>query len=141
MNLKTEVTRKQSTPNFPKNEHFLPYDTWKVVNNCCKALYLRYLRRMLLGVHPYSTYTKFSEKLTFLPPDMHTYVYQGVRNVCFSENVVCFVFLFPPCWNSPFSFMTAELLHEITRVGRTNLETKFLVSSSDENGDQYRRIL
>ena len=27
MNLKTGVSRKQSTPNFPKNEHFLPPDT------------------------------------------------------------------------------------------------------------------
>ena len=27
MNLKTEVTRKQSTPNFPENAHFLPPDT------------------------------------------------------------------------------------------------------------------
>ena len=27
MNLKTGVTRKQSTPNFPKNEHFLLSDT------------------------------------------------------------------------------------------------------------------
>ena len=26
MNLKTDVSRKQSTPNFPKNEHFLPPD-------------------------------------------------------------------------------------------------------------------
>ena len=26
-NLKTDVIRKQSTPNFPKNEHFLPRDT------------------------------------------------------------------------------------------------------------------
>ena len=26
MNLKTGVSRKQSTPNFPKNEHFLPHD-------------------------------------------------------------------------------------------------------------------
>ena len=26
-NLKTSVSRKQSTPNFPKNEHFLPPDT------------------------------------------------------------------------------------------------------------------
>ena len=28
-NLKTGVTRKQSTPNFPKNEHFLPPDKHK----------------------------------------------------------------------------------------------------------------
>ena len=27
VNLKTGVSRKQSTPNFPKNEHFLPPDT------------------------------------------------------------------------------------------------------------------
>ena len=27
MNLKTGVSRKQSTPNFPKKEHFLPPDT------------------------------------------------------------------------------------------------------------------
>ena len=26
-NLKTEVSRKQNTPNFPKNKHFLPPDT------------------------------------------------------------------------------------------------------------------
>ena len=26
-NLKTGVSRKQSTPNFPKNEHFLPLGT------------------------------------------------------------------------------------------------------------------
>ena len=26
-NLKTKVTRKQSNPNFPKNEHFLPHHT------------------------------------------------------------------------------------------------------------------
>ena len=27
-NLKTEITRKQSTPNFPKNEHFFSLDTY-----------------------------------------------------------------------------------------------------------------
>ena len=43
-------SKKQSTPNFPKNEHFLP----------------------------------------------PTYAYQGVRNVRFSENLACFVFLVPP---------------------------------------------
>ena len=33
--------------------------------------------------------TKFSDKLIFLTPCMHTCVYQGVRNVSFSENVAC----------------------------------------------------
>ena len=28
---KTVVTRKQSTPNFPKNEHFLPHNTYTYV--------------------------------------------------------------------------------------------------------------
>ena len=28
--------------------------------------------------------------------------YQGVRNVCFSENLACFVFLKHPFWDSPF---------------------------------------
>ena len=32
---------------------------------------------------------KFSEKQTFLS-------FQGLRNVCFSENLVCFAFLLPP---------------------------------------------
>ena len=38
--------------------------------------------------HPLSTYVKLSEKLTFLTP-RHALpcVYQGVRNVSFSENV------------------------------------------------------
>ena len=30
-NLKTGVSRKQSTPNFSKNEHFLPPDTYTYV--------------------------------------------------------------------------------------------------------------
>ena len=59
--------KKQSTPNFPKNEHFLP-------------------------------------------PDAHT-AHHGVINVCFSENLACFVFWstrceirffawLPTCWGN-----------------------------------------
>ena len=62
------VSRKQSTPNIPKNEHFLPH-------------------------------------LTFL-----TYVcYLGVRNVRFSENLSCYVFLKHPFWDSPFCLITNAL--------------------------------
>ena len=57
------VSRKQSTPKFPKNKHFLP-------------------------------------------PDTHTYAYQEVRNVCFSEILACFAFLKHPFWDSPFCFIT-----------------------------------
>ena len=32
MNLKTGVSRKQSTPNCPKNEHFIPPDTLTYVS-------------------------------------------------------------------------------------------------------------
>ena len=36
--------------------------------------------------------------------------YQGVRNVHFSENLACFVFLKHPFWDSPFCLITGELL-------------------------------
>ena len=49
-----EVTRKQSTPNFPKNKHFLPFDThyqgvrnvalskiWRVFSSCYLSLEIR----------------------------------------------------------------------------------------------------
>ena len=36
-------------------------------------------------VHPFRTYTTFSEKLTFLTPMIHKHVSE-VRNVCFLEN-------------------------------------------------------
>ena len=34
--------------------------------------------------------------------------YQGVRNVRFSENLACFVFLKHPFWDSPFCLITNE---------------------------------
>ena len=36
--------------------------------------------------HPFSTYTKFSKKLTFRNPLIHTRTFAGVRNVSFSKN-------------------------------------------------------
>ena len=38
-----------------------------------------------------------------------TCAYQGVRNVCFSENLVCVVFLKDPFWYSPFRLITDEM--------------------------------
>ena len=35
--------------------------------------------------------------------------YQGVKNVHFSENLTCFVFLKHPFWDSPFCLITDEL--------------------------------
>ena len=37
--------------------------------------------------------------------------YQGVKNVHFSENLACFVFLKPPFWDSPFCLITNVLLY------------------------------
>ena len=48
---------------------------------------------------------EFSEKRTFLTPC----VYQGVRNVRFSENLAFFVFLKHPFWDSPIYLITNEL--------------------------------
>ena len=69
MYLKTEVTRTQSTPNFPKKECFLPPP----------------------------------------PPPPRTGAYQGVKNVRFSGNLACFVFLLPPFRNSPFCHITDDI--------------------------------
>ena len=44
-----------------------------------------------------------------------TCAYQGVRNVRFSGNLACFVFLKYPFWDSPFCLITDELLHVIFR--------------------------
>ena len=34
--------------------------------------------------HPFSTYATFSKKLTFLTPDIHTYLYVlGIKNISF----------------------------------------------------------
>ena len=39
-----------------------------------------------------------------------TCAYQGVWNVCFSENLACFVFLKHPFWDLPFWLITDELI-------------------------------
>ena len=38
-----------------------------------------------------------------------TCAYQGVRNICFSENLVCFVFLKHPLLESPFCVITDDI--------------------------------
>ena len=45
-----------------------------------------------------------------------TCAYQGVRNVRFSENLACFVFLKHPFWDSPFCFITVELKMRLWRI-------------------------
>ena len=38
----------------------------------------------------------------FFSWNTRTCAYQGVRNICFSENLACFAFLKHPFWDSPF---------------------------------------
>ena len=45
-----------------------------------------------------------------------TCAYQGVRNVRFSENLACFVFLKHPFRDSPFCLITDELLNQYKRI-------------------------
>ena len=66
-NLKTGVTRKQSTPNFRKINISYPL----ICTRTC--------------------------------------AYQEVRNVCFSENLACLVFLYHPFRDSPFCLITDKL--------------------------------
>ena len=42
-----------------------------------------------------------------------TCAYQGVRNVRYSENLTCFVFLKHPFWDSPFCLITNVFTHNI----------------------------
>ena len=39
-----------------------------------------------------------------------TCAYQGIRNVRFSQNLACFVFLKHPFWDSPFCLITDEFM-------------------------------
>ena len=44
------------------------------------------------------------------------YAYPGVRNVCFSKNLACFVFLLPPFWNLSFPLALSPIKHSIKLV-------------------------
>ena len=54
------------------------------------------------GCFKKTKHVKFSEKRTFLTS------WYGVRNVRFSENLTCFVFLKHPFWDSPFCLITND---------------------------------
>ena len=44
-----------------------------------------------------------------------TCAYQGVRNVCFSENFACFIFLLPPSWDLPFCLITDDFYNTLRK--------------------------
>ena len=45
-----------------------------------------------------------------------TCTYQGVRNICFSENLACFVFLKHPFWDSSFCLITDDFCQTIFEI-------------------------
>ena len=59
--------------------------------------------------------------------------YQGVRNVCFSENLACFVFLKHPFWDSPFCLMTDEIVFSLLSACLVYLERK--ITRKNMNGE------
>ena len=66
------------------------------------------------GCFKETKHTKFSEKQTFLTTRKHTTPNFPKNelfliNVCFSENLVCFVFLKRPFWDSPFGLITDDI--------------------------------
>ena len=61
------------------------------------------------GCFKKTKHANFSEKRTFLTRwYAHVRVEQGVRNVCFSENLACFVILKHLFWDSPFAVLPAN---------------------------------
>ena len=62
------------------------------------------------GCFKETKHSKFFEKWTFLTP---WYAYQGLRNVCFSENLACFLLLKHPFWDSLFCLINDQFLVKI----------------------------
>ena len=67
------------------------------------------------GCFKKTKHAKFSEKRNFLRLDRHS-AYQGLRNIRFSENLMCFVFLKHPFWDSPFCLITDDSKQTKTRL-------------------------
>ena len=87
------------------------------------SLVIRQKGKSQIGYFKKTKLAKFSEIRTFLTPwyadvrvcirvHICTCVYQGIRNVRFSENLACYVFLKQPSWDSPFCLITDELRKE-----------------------------
>ena len=114
MNLKTGVSRKQSTPNFPKNKHFLPPDTYtyKCVSGGKKCSFFE-----KFGVLSFSWNTSFEIRpITLLPTIFLKLIvqrsseikmlYKNFRKKIFRKESAAF----DQCWltaSSSFQFLRA----------------------------------
>ena len=60
-------------------------------------------------------------------------MYQGVRNVCFSENLACFVVLKHPFWHSPFWFISVDIILSHECFFQKVVTTAFLKTSAEQS--------
>ena len=86
------------------------------------------------GCFKKTNHVKFSKKTRiFLTPwyaHVLTCAYQGVKNVRFSENSTCFVFLKPPFWDSLFCLITDKLV--VVKLGYQDKESTESAVPGDE---------
>ena len=102
----------------------------------------------------------YSNLLLLLNVLSHTFAYQGVRNIHYSENLACFVFLSPSFWDLHFCHITDKIIieaeldiknitrHQLLRVNNADklvlisinsLSSK--ISKDPLNSDFFVRIL
>ena len=67
---------------------------------------LSYRKLDIESIYPQTDKTFRNVTINTIMIVVGTCVYQGVRNVRFSENLACFVFLKHPFWNSLFCLIT-----------------------------------
>ena len=99
------------------------------------------------GCFKKTKHAKFSKKRIFLT---RTCAYQGARNIRFSENLACFVFLKHSFWDSAFCLITDEIQLRKTTVShkQSNIRTFecFLIFSIHSNisnwmSNLFRRLV
>ena len=108
-------TKIKNIENISLKQDMVQENNLKNLNNL-KTSVIRQKDESQNGCFRKTKHAKFPEKQTFLtPPPLlrtHTCAYQGVRNVRFSKNLPCFVFLKHPFRVSSFCLATDVLTDE-----------------------------
>ena len=65
----------------------------------------------------------------------YTWAYQGVRNVHFSENLACFVFLKHSFWDSPFCLIIDDITLYLAKFRSSN----YISHGKSQSQDAYER--
>ena len=73
---------------------------------------------------------KFSKNISYPLIRTRMCAYQGVRNVCFSENLACFVFVKHPFWDSPFRLITDNVIPHFTALLDKQVHLKETIENS-----------